>query len=107
MDFAGLLQKFSSAMEIQLVGNSDRGYGYRSNIQYNEAVTQDLFDELMVCMHRLDLAARGHQEEVESPSLIEHRAIILERAADVANMALLIALNTGSISPFMPVEEKS
>ncbi len=104
-DYEGLVKKFSSEMIIQLEGNASRGFGFREHISRNEGVPNEMFDELEANCVALNAACT--EGLPGSPSLIEQRALILERAADVANMALLIALNTGSISPPMPEEAKS
>ncbi len=95
-NYEQMIKPFSVAMLTQMAGNDSRGFGYRNNIQFNEPVPVALFEELELCVAALKSVAT--EGEHNNPSLIEQRMAILERAADVANMAMLIALNTGSLT---------
>ncbi len=95
-DYDKMIKPFAEAMRIQMAGSDAMGFGFRSHIENNEAIPDSMFDELENNIEELKRAV--WQGSDGTPSQIEHRAMIRECAADVANAAMLIALNTGSIT---------
>lgn len=82
--FKAKIDVFSAAMLSQFLANEDRD-GWLQPM--NEGVPQHHFDELQLNIARLQ-AAFEFKDEV---TLQEQRTEVLACAADVANMALIIA----------------
>ena len=86
------LQAFVSAMRGQFTANDGRG-GWRSQDLEDQAM---YFREMQNTMNKLaDLIAGG--ASTTELSLLECRAEILAQAADIANIALILADNAGAI----------
>lgn len=94
-DYEIMIRSMSAAMLTQMQANDSRGYGFRDHIILNEPIPAEMFVELRQCIDRLEAVATDGEKN--NPSLVEQRLMIREYAADVANMAMLIALNTGSL----------
>jgi hypothetical protein len=89
------LQAFVAAMRTQFEANDVRG-GWRSRDLPDQIKYLDELQELVIKLAN-SICGGSHRPGEEPLGLLEQQAEILAKAADVANLSLILADNAGAI----------